>query len=90
MSEARPTFTNTLALLVGQEMMRARNDPDRQAAIIERLGAMLGIAIATIARGDSVKIGEMAENASLYTLERAAGTARLLAALSSQAAGEEP
>ena len=81
MSKATDSFSDHLNRLVGTEMFRARNNSQHQAKIIERLATILGVTIATISRGDSGKINELVEAASVCLLEQAASTSFLVNAM---------
>lgn len=77
-------FTDCLAALCSREAAEARGDTDRAAAMIDRLAASLGFAIAVAAGGDARLIDEMLTGAEGYAHQEAvakAPFARMMAEL---------
>lgn len=74
-------FEETLAQLVSAEAVKAQRDPERMSALIERLGAALGLTIAVACRGDGAKMDALLEGATAYAHEEAVRNSHIIAAM---------
>ncbi|WP_375414393.1 hypothetical protein [uncultured Bradyrhizobium sp.] len=79
--ERRVSFGDRLAGLCAIELSAAKGDPDRAAAMIERLLNSLAFTIAVASRGDPKGIGEMLQGAESYLYEAAADHQKVAGAL---------
>lgn len=78
-------FSNKLAGLLSAEAARARREPARYAAMIERLAAGLGFTIAMAAEGDGALIDKLIAGAEAHAHQEAvekADFAKTMATLS--------
>ena len=60
------SFADDLAKLVSKEAAAGKNDPDRMAAMVERLAAALGFTVALACRGDPRAVDEMLAGADAH------------------------
>lgn len=74
-------FDQTFARLISAEAVKARMDPERMSALIERLAATLGLTIAVACRGDGTKLDVLLEGATAYAYQEAVRNSHIIAAM---------
>lgn len=75
-------FADKLASLTASEAAKAKGDPERMGAMVERLSAALGFTIAIAANGDGPTIDEMMSGAEAYAHQEAVDKAPLIRLMS--------
>lgn len=80
-------FARSLERLCTEEAMAARNDPDRQAAMVESLAHALGVSIGWASRGDGAALDTLASGAEAYAHEAAVKIAPIAAMVARRAEG---
>ena len=71
-------FADDFARLMAIESAAARGDPQRLAAMVERLSSALGMAIAMAALGDPRVIDDLIEGATAFAHSEAVEKARAI------------
>lgn len=74
-------FADKLAALLSGETQRCRGAPERYAALIERLAASLGFAVAMAAKGDPQMIDTLMTGAEAHAHQEAVDRAPIGKAL---------
>lgn len=71
-------FEDALARLVSVETMMAKDNPARMSALLERLGAALGLTVAVASKGNGATIDTLIEGVTDYAHEEAVRNRHLL------------
>ena len=71
-------FDDKLTSLTASEAAKAKGDPERMGAMVERLSAALGFTIAIAANGDGPTIDKMMSGAEAYAHQEAVDKAPLI------------
>lgn len=65
------SFEDALARLVSAEALMAKDNPARMSALLERLGAALGLTVAVASNGNGTTIDTLIEGVTDYAHEEA-------------------
>ena len=71
-------FADELASLVAKETAACRRDPERLAAMIERLAGCTGMVVAVAAKGDPAQVDRLIIGVESYAHEEAVNKSRVI------------
>lgn len=74
------SFEDALARLVSAEALMAKDNPARMSALLERLGAALGLTVVVASKGNGATIDALIEGVTSYAHEEAVRNRHILSA----------